>query len=79
MDWNNVNLTNHERESNLIEGLTFDILLLEINCNIKDINEQTVTEQFEEDLKGRVREARSIFKSNLKNIVKEAKRERAKK
>jgi hypothetical protein len=78
MNWNNVNLSedSYERDANLIDDLTFETLLLEIHCNIKDINPETVRKQFEEDLNGRIVEARSIFESNLNNIVKQAKKER---
>jgi hypothetical protein len=76
MDWNNIDLNSHEVDSYLIDPLTFGTLLLEINCNIRDINAATVTAQFEEDLQSRIEEARSIFKSNLKNIVKKAKKDR---
>lgn len=76
MDWFNVNLNSHEIDSYLIDPLTFSTLLLEINCNIRDINPATVTAQFEEDLQSRIEEARSVFKSNLKNIVKKAQSDR---
>jgi len=81
MNWNNLDLKDgsHERDSNLIDGLTFDTLLLEIHCNIKDINVHTVRHQFDEDLQGRIDEARTIFETNLLNIVKQAKKERARK
>ena len=76
MDWNNVDLNSHEIDSYLIDPLTFEVLLLEINCNIPEITPATVTTQFEEDLQSRIEEARSVFKSNLKNIVKKAKKDR---
>ena len=76
MDWNNVDLNSHEIDSYLIDPLTFETLLLEINCNIPNINPATVAAQFEEDLQSRIEEARSVFKYNLKNIVKKAKQDR---
>lgn len=77
IDWNNIDLDSpFESSRNLIENLTFDSLLLEINCNLRDINHTTVTAQFETDLKSRIQEARDIFKSNLTNIVRHAKKER---
>ena len=81
MNWNNINLSeeSHERDSNLIDGLTFDTLLLEIHCNIKEINRFTVRAQFIEDLKSRTEEANNIFEANLDNIIKQAKKERARK
>ena len=72
VDWNNVDLNSHEVDLYLIDPLTFETLLLEINCNIRDINPATVTAQFEEDLQSRIEESRSVFKANLNNIVKKA-------
>ena len=81
MNWDNLDLTenSHERDARLIDGLTFDALLLEINCNIKEINEKTVKFQFIKDMQYRLEEAQSIFNANLTNIVKQAKKERNRK
>jgi hypothetical protein len=79
IDWNNVDLDSpSESDSNLIEPLTFDALLLEISCNLPDINPATVRAQFYQDLHSRVIEAREIFEANLANIVAHARKERAK-
>lgn len=76
MNWQSVNLDdNYERDQNIIDPLSFDTLLLEINCNCKDINEATVRQQFETDLKSRIASAREVFEMNLKNIVRQAKQE----
>ena len=75
MDWKNVNLNDrYEREQNIIDPLNFDILLLEITCNIKDseINIDTITKQFETDLRERINSAREVFKNNKENILKNA-------
>jgi len=73
MNWNNVNLkSNFERNQNIIDPLSFDTLLLEISCNVQEINEETVLAQFETDLKSRIQSAREIMLSNLDNIVKDA-------
>ena len=78
IDWNNVDLNSPSESSrDLIESLTFDDLLLEVGCNLWDINAATVRAQFEEDLQGRIEEARSIFAANLANIVSHARKERA--
>ena len=78
MNWNNLDLTDdsHERDANLFDALSFEGLLLEINCNIKDINHKTVTEQFNEDLSWLIINAKEVFEANLDNIVKQAKKER---
>lgn len=70
MDWTNVNLkSNYERAQNIIDPLNFDTLLLEISCNIKNINKDTIKKQFETDLKNRINSAREIFNNNLNNIL----------
>lgn len=76
-DWNNLNLeSGYERSLDILDPITIDIFLLEVQCNLREINEETVTTQFEESLKNKVQSARDIFKANLKNFVKEAKKER---
>ncbi len=77
MNWNNINLTDgYERDQNIIDPLSFDALLLEIGCNLREINAQTVKEQFETDLQSRIQSAREVFGLNLKNIVEQAQKER---
>ena len=75
MNWNNVNLKDaYERDQNILDGYSFDILLLEISTNIKntEINEATITAHFEDQLKIRIQSAREVFRANLQNILKEA-------
>jgi formiminotetrahydrofolate cyclodeaminase len=78
MDWNNVDLKENssERESTILDAYSFEQLLLEIHCNLREINDETVTAQFMESLNSKIESAKEIFKSNLKNIVKQAKKER---
>lgn len=78
MDWNNVDLTDgYERDQHLIDPLTFSTLLLEISCNCREIDESAVRKQFEEDLQGRIDEARYVLELNLANITKQAQSERS--
>jgi hypothetical protein len=73
MDWKNVNLkSSYERAQNIIYPLDFDTLLLEVNCNLREINRVTVMQQFETDLQNRIQSAREAMKDNIDNIVKEA-------
>jgi len=73
MDWKNVNMkSSYERAQNIIDPLDFDTLLLEINCNLREINKETVMRQFEEDLKNRIQSAKEVMLNNIDNIVKEA-------
>lgn len=77
MNWSNIDLTdNYEASQNIIDPLSFSTLLLEIGCNIREINEKSVSEQFEIDLQSRIQSAREIFRDNLKNITAHAIRER---
>ena len=73
MNWENVNLkSSYESDQNIIDSLNFSTLLLEISCNIRDINKETIKAQFETDLKSRIDSAREIFNNNLNNILNEA-------
>lgn len=46
IDWRDIALDdNFERSLNIIEPLSFSTLLLEIKCNIKEINCVTIREQ----------------------------------
>lgn len=73
MDWKNIDLTSrYERSLNVLENYTFDILLLEINCNLREINKETVTKHFNEMLEAKINDAKEVFKNNLDNIVKTA-------
>lgn len=75
-DWNNIDLNNHEIDSAIIDEYTFASLLLEIKCNLPVINEHTIRAQFLASLDHTIEEAKDIFESNLKNIIKQAKKER---
>lgn len=72
-DWNNIDLDSHEVGCAIVDEYTFESLLLEIECNLPVINEDTVREQFYKSLKSNFDEAKDIFESNIKNIVSHAK------
>lgn len=77
MDWKNVDLEDdYERDQNIIDPYSFDVLLLEISCNIRDINPGTVRDQFESSLKAKIDSAREVFDNNFDNILKRALKER---
>ena len=79
MNWHKVNLSDgYERDQNILDGYSFDTLLLEITCNLKEINRETVREQFMESLNNNIHSAREIFESNLDAIVEKAIAERNK-
>lgn len=78
MDWNNVDLNSpFERDQEILDGYSFNILLLEIHTNLREINEKTIRKHFENELRTRVKSAREVFEANLSNILKKALEERA--
>ena len=78
MDFLNINLNNdHERNLDILDGYNLETLFLEISCNLREINEETVKKQFYESLNSKIQTAKEIFNANLQNIVKYAQKERA--
>ena len=74
-NWSNLDLTSeYEKDLPILGSYNINTLLLEINCNVKEINEETIRKQFEEILKSKIDSCKEIFADNLKNITKEAKR-----
>ena len=79
MNWNNIDLENeYEASRNILENYTFDTLLLEIYCNIKEenISKEVIKKHFESVLIDKINEAKEIFNNNLNNIIAHAKNER---
>lgn len=77
INWKNVNLSDgYEREQNILDPYSFDVLLLEISCNLREITEETVKAEFEKQLQSKIESAREVFNDNLTNIVKKAREER---
>ena len=78
MDYLNIDFnSDHERNSNILDGYDFETLFLEISCNLRETNEETVKRQFYESLNSKIQSAKDIFNANLKNIVKYAQEDRA--
>ena len=78
MDYLNIDFSSdHERNTNILDGYDLETLFLEISCNVTEINEETVKAQFYESLNSKIQCAKYIFNANLKNIVKYAQAERA--
>ena len=78
MDFLNIDLkSDYERNLDILDGYDLETLFLEISCNLREINEETVKQQFYESLNSKIQSAKDIFNANLKNIVKYAQEERA--
>lgn len=72
MNWNNIDLKSSESSINILDPYSFDTLLLEISCNVKEISNETVKRQFFESLNSKIESAKEVFFANLDNITKEA-------
>ena len=73
MNWKNVNLElQYERDQYILDPLSFEILLLEISCNLQVINKETILQQFETTLQSKISSAREVMNNNLDNILKDA-------
>jgi len=66
----------YERSQNLMEPYTFDQLLIEVACNLREISTDTVRAQARESIKAKYNEALEILESNLLNITQTAQKER---
>ena len=69
MNWNNIDLNSHEIRANILDAYDFETLLLEIDCNVRDINEYTIRKQFKDTMDAKIRSAYEVFEANLENIL----------
>jgi len=77
MNWNNIDLNSpSERDAKILEPYSFDTLLLEISCNLKEVNKETIKKHFLESLESKIQCAKDVFEANLNNIVSKATEER---
>lgn len=78
MNWNNINLSSpYERQQDILDGYDCETLLLEVSCNLKEINRETVKAQALASIKAKYNTAIEILMANLDNLVAEAQKERA--
>jgi hypothetical protein len=59
-----------ERDQNIVDGYSFSDLILEMECNAKELTLKTLEAQFNESLKMKLQSAKDIFDSNKENILK---------
>jgi hypothetical protein len=72
-NWMNLDFSHAgECSKELIDGLTFDQLLIEMSCNVnrEKFTLETLEAQFELDLRLRSECARDVFNANKKNLLK---------
>ena len=73
MDWLNVDLSSpYEREQDFLSGYDFETLLLEVQCNLRELIEEAILKHAYTEIDAKAREAKAIVKANIKAILKEA-------
>jgi hypothetical protein len=73
MNWNKIDLSSpYECSRPILDEYTSDTILLEVECNLKEINRDTVRKQALESIKCKYNTALEILEANLDNYVKEA-------
>lgn len=65
----------HETD-NILDAITFDEILMTINCNVQNINRKTVLKEIDEILEIRLQDYRDLLAINIDEIVKRAKQRR---
>lgn len=78
MNWNNIDLNStYERSQPILDPYDCETLLLEVSCNLKDINRDTLKAQAMLSLEIKYKTAIDILNANLDNLTAEALRQRA--
>lgn len=58
-----------ETYDNLLDGVTFDDLILAVNCNCRVITPDTVKRQWKEILEERLSDAMFLLNNNMNEII----------
>ena len=61
---------------NLLDGITFDDLILAVHCNCRDINRMAVNQQLSEILAQRRQDMVHLLEQNIETIMAEARKGR---
>lgn len=72
MNWNNIDLNSHEIESSIVDSYSFKTLLLEVECNVREIDKKSIEKQFLLSLNSNIESAKEVFYANLDNILEES-------
>lgn len=72
MNWNNIDLNSHEVELNIVDSYSFKTLLLEVKCNVREIDKKSIERQFLDSLNTNIFTAKAVFYANLDSILEES-------
>ena len=64
------------RQDNLLDGITFDDIILAVHCNCKEITPEAVKREFDNFLKMRMVDTEYLLENNMDEIIMEAKKGR---
>lgn len=77
IDWTNIDLNNeYQSDQDMLDGYNFKTLLLEVECNLPEITEETVRKQALDSLESKITSMKEILENNLANITRHAQKER---
>lgn len=66
-----------DTHDSLLDGITFDDLILTVHCNCREINEQTVRLELRDILESRLEDMKFLIEKNIDIIMEKAKEGRA--
>ena len=61
---------------NLLDGLTFDDLILAVHCNCRVITPAAVLKEFDNIMQSRMQDVKFLLDNNMKEIIAEARKGR---
>lgn len=64
------------KNDNLLDGITFDDIILAVHCNCKEITPEAVRKEFKEFLEIRMTDTEFLLENNMDEIIAEAKKGR---
>lgn len=65
-----------ETYDNLLDGLTFDDLILSVHCNCREITREAVQKELDEIMDGRLADMRFLLRNNMDAIMEAARKGR---
>lgn len=64
------------RHDSLLDGITFDDIILAVHCNCKEITPEVVRKEFKDFLEMRMTDTEYLLERNIDEIIAEAKKGR---
>lgn len=61
---------------NLLDGITFDDLILAVHCNCREITPTAVMREFKEIMASRMQDTEFLLEQNMDEVIREAKKGR---